>query len=452
MDGKRANNEQRQNNKRGTFRSKRRRTLLEQVSKGDIRRLARRGGVKRLSALIYHEMRLMLEAYLDRLVKDSVLHCEYSNRKTVQVEDVVRALKSRGERLYGFDDPPFPIKIRSTIVLTDTPEESVPSTLDSSGNDVRDSEAAKGNNATTSRRFSENLNDSDSTLSDISLNVKINRSSHLISEGGEITDASANEDSDNSESLLLTLDEKKASSAKSNRNSLNTSKVSSRYSDALIEPALPNVTTNESAASSDLESTEENISLHPEKGNKETSEVPKSSSRYAEEKNKNPIPGTSNTGRVTREPLNERRRGLFRHTRSTATVLQNSGKVTELTETDQPTISAANPNDSDDFQDNFDLLAKNRKNLERSKSAKNELSLERNTLNTSISNVDVENDALNARTNRKAKDNSAAAAENLKVSGKSIDANSDDEEILFLWQGWKNGKAVSKDGKRSPSF
>lgn len=447
MDGRRANNERRQNNKRGAFKSKRRRTVHEHVSKGVIRRLARRGGVRRLSALIYDEMRMVLKAYLDRLVRDSIIYCEYSNRKTVQVEDVVRALKSRGERLYGFDDPPFPVKLRSTIVLTDTPEESIPSTLESSENNVRESEVVKENIATTSKIFSENLNDSDSTLSDIALNVKRNRSSHLISESGEITDASANEDSDNSESLL-SLDENKASSAKSNRNLLNTSKTSSKYSGAPVEPASPNVTTYEDAANSDLESTEENNSLLPEKENTKTLNVSKNSSRYAEEKNKNPVLDTSNTGKVTRKPLNERRRGLFRHTRSTATALRNSGKVTRLT--DKPTSSAANPSDSDDFQSNFDLLVKNRKNLERSKlSEKNNLSFERNALNTSIS--DVENDALNARKSKKIKRNSAVAAENHKVSGKSIEANSDD--ILLVWQGErKRGKATSRDGNRSPSF
>lgn len=451
MDGKRANNEQKQNNKRGAFRSKRRRTVHEHVSKGVIRRLARRGGVKRLSALIYDEMRMVLKTYLDRLIKDSIIYCEYSNRKTVQVEDVVRALKSRGERLYGFDDPPFPIKLRSTIVLTDTPEESIPSTLETTENNVRDSEVVKENTATTSRRFSENLNDSDSTLSDIALNVKRNISSRLISEGGEITHASANEDSDNSESLL-SLEENIASSVKSNRNSLNISKASSKYSDAPVKPASSDVTTNESAANSDLESTEENNSTLPEKENRKTLNVSKSSSRYAEGKNKNPIPNTSNTGKVTREPLNERRRGLFRHTRSTATALRNSGEITGMT--DKSTTSAANPRDSDDFQDNFDLLVKNRKNLERSKlSAKNELSLERNALNTSVSDVVVENDALNARTSKKMKRNSAVAAENFKVSGKTIEANSDDEDILFVWQGEsKSRKAILTDGKRSPSF
>ena len=63
------------------------------VTKPAIRRLARRGGVKRISALIYDEARLVLKGFLEQVIKDSVTYCEHAKRKTVTALDVVYALK-----------------------------------------------------------------------------------------------------------------------------------------------------------------------------------------------------------------------------------------------------------------------------------------------------------------------------------------------------------------------
>ena len=67
-----------------------------------IRRLARRGGVKRISALIYDEARMVLKGFLEQVIKDSVTYCEHAKRKTVTALDVVYALKRQGRTLYGF--------------------------------------------------------------------------------------------------------------------------------------------------------------------------------------------------------------------------------------------------------------------------------------------------------------------------------------------------------------
>ena len=72
------------------------------VTKPAIRRLARRGGVKRISGLIYEEVRGVLKVFLENVIRDSVTYTEHARRKTVSAKDVVYALKQQGRTLYGF--------------------------------------------------------------------------------------------------------------------------------------------------------------------------------------------------------------------------------------------------------------------------------------------------------------------------------------------------------------
>ena len=72
------------------------------ITKPAIRRLARRGGVKRISASIYEETRNTLKAFLENVVRDAVTYTEHARRKTVTAMDVVYALKRQGRSLYGF--------------------------------------------------------------------------------------------------------------------------------------------------------------------------------------------------------------------------------------------------------------------------------------------------------------------------------------------------------------
>jgi histone H4 len=67
-----------------------------------IRRLARRGGVKRISKGIYEETRKVLKLFLDSVIRDAVTYTEHARRKTVTAQDVVLALKRQGRTLYGF--------------------------------------------------------------------------------------------------------------------------------------------------------------------------------------------------------------------------------------------------------------------------------------------------------------------------------------------------------------
>lgn len=69
-----------------------------------IRRLARRAGVKRVSKLIYFDARQSLTQYLRGLIKDAAVYAEHSRRHTLTCMDVLRALKRRGQSLYGYGD------------------------------------------------------------------------------------------------------------------------------------------------------------------------------------------------------------------------------------------------------------------------------------------------------------------------------------------------------------
>ena len=50
------------------------------ITKPAIRRLARRGGVKRISGLIYEETRGVLKIFLENVIRDSVTYTEHAKR------------------------------------------------------------------------------------------------------------------------------------------------------------------------------------------------------------------------------------------------------------------------------------------------------------------------------------------------------------------------------------
>ncbi|KAJ8409425.1 hypothetical protein AAFF_G00228260 [Aldrovandia affinis] len=72
------------------------------ITKPAIRRLARRGGIKYISGLIYEETRGVLKVFLENVIRDAVTYTEHAKRKTVTAMDVVYALKRQGRTLYGF--------------------------------------------------------------------------------------------------------------------------------------------------------------------------------------------------------------------------------------------------------------------------------------------------------------------------------------------------------------
>ena len=75
---------------------------IEGITKGDIRRLARRGGVKRLAGIVYEEVRGVLKVFLENVIRDAVVFTAYAKRKTTTAMDVVHALRRQGRTLYGY--------------------------------------------------------------------------------------------------------------------------------------------------------------------------------------------------------------------------------------------------------------------------------------------------------------------------------------------------------------
>jgi len=75
---------------------------IQGITKPAIRRLCRRGGVKRISGLIYDETRGVLKVFLENVIRDAVTYTEHAKRKTVTGLDVIYALKRQGRTLYGF--------------------------------------------------------------------------------------------------------------------------------------------------------------------------------------------------------------------------------------------------------------------------------------------------------------------------------------------------------------
>jgi len=78
------------------------RSSIQGIAKPEARRVARRGGVKRISGLIYEEARGAIKDYLENVILGAVIHTIYAKRNTVTTLDVVHALKRSGRALYGF--------------------------------------------------------------------------------------------------------------------------------------------------------------------------------------------------------------------------------------------------------------------------------------------------------------------------------------------------------------
>ena len=75
---------------------------IQGITKPAIRRLARRGGVLRISGLMHDETRVILKTFLQKLIGAAVAHMEHAHRKTLGAMDVVSALKMDGKHICGF--------------------------------------------------------------------------------------------------------------------------------------------------------------------------------------------------------------------------------------------------------------------------------------------------------------------------------------------------------------
>lgn len=79
-----------------------RQKLTGRLTRPSIARLARRGGVKRISGPVYESATAALRIFLEDIIRDTVLYTEHARRKTVTAMDVMYALKRNGRTLYGF--------------------------------------------------------------------------------------------------------------------------------------------------------------------------------------------------------------------------------------------------------------------------------------------------------------------------------------------------------------
>jgi len=83
--------------------SKKSLNLPKVVTKGAVRRLARRGGVKRFASVIYPEMQAVMATFVKKLVTDAMTYAENGKRTTVTAHDVLYALRHRNMHLYGYN-------------------------------------------------------------------------------------------------------------------------------------------------------------------------------------------------------------------------------------------------------------------------------------------------------------------------------------------------------------
>ncbi|KAK5939272.1 hypothetical protein PMZ80_008575 [Knufia obscura] len=91
----------------GPLRFKKRRLTKEEVTrlalnKPTIRRLARRGGIRRIKDDIYAEVQRVIRARLRDILSKAIELVEHQGRKTLTTIDVVYALRLLGNPIFGF--------------------------------------------------------------------------------------------------------------------------------------------------------------------------------------------------------------------------------------------------------------------------------------------------------------------------------------------------------------
>lgn len=80
------------------------RSCIDGITKGQIKRMARRGGVSRISSLVYDKIRKSILKFIHTLVKAAVTMSGHHRRKTMTLDDVLQALKQQHKAVYGLGD------------------------------------------------------------------------------------------------------------------------------------------------------------------------------------------------------------------------------------------------------------------------------------------------------------------------------------------------------------
>ena len=100
------------------------RNSIHGISKAAFYRMARHGGVQRMSGNIFEESRGVLKIFLEHVIKDAIIYVTYCHGKTITAMDVIFALQRHGRSLYGFTRPySFSRKVDEAIKGTRRPVE-----------------------------------------------------------------------------------------------------------------------------------------------------------------------------------------------------------------------------------------------------------------------------------------------------------------------------------------
>jgi histone H4 len=71
------------------------------LTKPAIARLAYKAGAKRISGLVYEEVRGTIVDFVNAIRQDAIIVTEYNKKKTVQPEHLLMALERNGRKIYG---------------------------------------------------------------------------------------------------------------------------------------------------------------------------------------------------------------------------------------------------------------------------------------------------------------------------------------------------------------
>lgn len=84
------------------YRKMYRENIHSALTENSIKRLGRRGGVKRMKASVFPVVKVAMWEFLHKIIAEAVTFTEHSRRKTVTAMDVTYALKRNGRTIYGF--------------------------------------------------------------------------------------------------------------------------------------------------------------------------------------------------------------------------------------------------------------------------------------------------------------------------------------------------------------
>jgi len=79
------------------------RNNIQSITKPGITRLARQAGVVGMDGGNYDDIRGILKAYLEQVIRDSVIYTENDRRKKVMVRDVINGIESVTGEHVAFD-------------------------------------------------------------------------------------------------------------------------------------------------------------------------------------------------------------------------------------------------------------------------------------------------------------------------------------------------------------